>query len=40
MEKLKLDDATNQTSEFGTKNWVELNDEPQGSIMSVFKLNL
>ena len=26
-----LDDASNQPSEFKTKNWVEINDEPRGT---------
>ena len=26
-----LDDITNQTSEFRTRNWVEINDESQGT---------
>ena len=26
-----IDDASNQTSKFRTKNWVEINDESEGS---------
>ena len=25
-----IDDASNQSSKFGTKNWVEINDKPRG----------
>ena len=36
-----IDDTSNQTSKFRTRNWVEINDESRGAyIMLIVKLSL